>query len=205
MAGCRLCHGVGKGGGCKSAACLFVPTRGNRLFGEPRSNGKGYHDGQDHCLHFNPSPPQPFPTRVAVTSTWWRGGDGGQRASCQACQENVPQKHMAKCSSVVATQRYSSDRSLPFVCTSHSLPAPPSTHTLHTNPQTSMRTISSIGAGALGLLLVLGVSQVAAFRPVAVPRAAAARTGGKIPTASSCAALSQAPSLPCRPLYSTVA
>jgi hypothetical protein len=68
--------------------------------------------------------------------------------------------------------------------------------------ETSMRTITSIGAGALGLLWVLGVSQVAAFRPVAVPRA---RTGGKITTASSCVALPVAASLPCRPLYSTVA
>lgn len=66
--------------------------------------------------------------------------------------------------------------------------------------ETSMRTITSIGAGAFGLLWVLGVSQVAAFRPVAVPRA---RTGGKITTASSCVALPV--SLPCRPLYSTVA
>jgi len=67
-----------------------------------------------------------------------------------------------------------------------------------------MRTITSIGAGALGLLWVLSVSQVAAFRPVAVPRAVAAR-GGKITTASSCVAVPLASALPCRPLYSTVA
>ena len=68
-----------------------------------------------------------------------------------------------------------------------------------------MRTITSIGAGALGLLWVLGISQVAAFRPVAVPRAVAARTGGKITIASSCVAVPLASALPCRPLYSIVA
>ncbi|KAM3571667.1 hypothetical protein VYU27_006320 [Nannochloropsis oceanica] len=62
----------------------------------------------------------------------------------------------------------------------------------------------SIGTGALGLMWMLCVSQVVAFRPVVMLRATAAR-GGMITTASSCVALPVAISLPCKRLYSTIA